>query len=92
MIPNPFLDLSDTMFDELPDDLKKKIDLKKLKPFACPERHRRLIKKLDYLALTRPRRLIEKLNCLTNNKLSIINFLIKLNKFSFSQFNCGINI
>ncbi|KAK4285124.1 hypothetical protein QN277_001866 [Acacia crassicarpa] len=54
MIPNPFLELNDTMWDELPDDLKKKIDPEKLKPFASPERCRRLIGKMNYLTVTRP--------------------------------------
>ncbi|KAK4269918.1 hypothetical protein QN277_023014 [Acacia crassicarpa] len=54
MISNPFLDLNDSMFAELPDDLKKKIDPEKLKPFASPKRYRRLSGKLNYLTVTRP--------------------------------------
>ena len=55
LIPNPFLDIDDRIpFDELPEDVRKKIDPEKIKPFAYPERYCRLIGKLNYLTVTCP--------------------------------------
>ena len=34
--------------------MRKKVDPEKIKPFAYPERYRRLIKKLNYLKVTHP--------------------------------------
>ena len=54
-ILNLFLHLNNSMFDEFPDDLKKKkIDPEKLKSFASLERYRRLIRKLNFLTITHP--------------------------------------
>lgn len=55
VVYNSIIKIDDrTTYNELPEEVRKKVNSKKIKPFQFPKRYHRLIIKLNYLLLTRP--------------------------------------